>query len=153
MGLNMLYRYAAVLLVTVLLSQCPLPSAKLVAWCTTSLLSITYIAAIIYLSRIKESWIVAGIEAIAMVCAVTAFFQHYMALKSQFFINHYEHIMGYCFLAEIVVIITGMANSDEFKRILFVCIDYVTSDKRTYSNIYRGESFLCTTTQKTFRMQ
>ncbi len=148
----MIYKYLIALLVTASLPLIPPLPIGIFAWCAASAISLIYIKFLMDYSGIKRPWIVASIEAASMVFCLTAFLQHYLSLKSQFFYVNYEHIMSYCFLIEIGVIITGMANSDDFRRILFVCIDYVTSDKRTYSNIFHRERVLCTTTQKISRM-
>ena len=121
----MLFRYLIVLLVTASLPLIPPLPIGIFSWCVAATISLAYVAFIMEFSGMRRPWIVAGIEAASMVFCTTAFVQHHMALKSQFFFVYYEHIMGYCFLAEIVAIIIGITNSGEFKRLLFVCNSYI----------------------------
>jgi len=136
----MLKRYFLILLVTVWVAFAPIELEGYAAWAASSTISIAYIFFVFTFSCIRERDVIIYIESSAMIASLIAFLQHhtpqllkqYLASESQWFWVNYEHIMGYCFLMEIVVIIIGITNSAEFRRILFVCIPRLSGDKRCY---------------------
>jgi hypothetical protein len=155
----MLKRYSLILLATVWLAALPVIVDGIMGWVLSTTLSSAYIIFIWKFSQIRERCLIITIEAAAKIFATAAFIQHYfpnflkhsLASESQWFWINYQPIMSYCFLMEIVVIIMGIANSGEFRRILFVCISHMAGHKRTYSHLLCSEKHLCTTTQKTFQ--
>lgn len=155
----MVHKYLIVLAVTIILAILPCPPSEILSWLFASTASLTYIYFLYGFSRIRERGLIIAIECLAMSSALIAFCQRYfpnhikqyLASESQWFWVNYEHIMGYCFLMEIVVIITGIANSAEFRRILFVCITRTFGDKRNNRHFLYSERVICTATQKIFR--
>lgn len=154
----MLFRYFIVLTVTLGLAIMPCPPSEILSWLFASIASLAYIYFLYRFGRIRERCLIMVIEFSAMFCALMAFCERYfpvtakqyLASESQWFWTNYEHIMSYCFLMEIVVIITGIANSAEFRRILFVCVSRTFGDKRNSSHLLYGERVICQATQKIF---
>jgi len=154
----MLYRYLLVLVVTISVYYFPLDYDGLQAWRACSTLSTCYILFIWHFSKIRERFILIGIESFAMISALTAFLSHYetklhqyMAPELQWFWVNYEHIMGYCFLLEIIAILTGIVRSGEFKRILSLCYTHLHDDKCSNSHILLSEKHLCQNTPEILR--
>lgn len=102
-------------------------------------------------AKTRISALILSTEFIAMFWNFCAALEYFVAPESQLFNDHYGHIMSYCYVLQVLIIMGG-ATGGRFKRIYHLWQYNSHGGLHDSRSIFISESYICKIGQKVSHM-